>query len=165
MQAIAKLIKKFPFDAISANPDRVWGKVLKTDAGCWNWQGRIQVDGYGQMSAGNAEILAHRAAYFLANGMLPNGLCIMHKCDNPRCCNPDHLIAGTHAQNMADMRLKGRRKGICLGNKNGRAKLNPDTVKKIRDERAAGLRLIDLSKKFSVGVSTVSRVCRMENWK
>lgn len=158
------LIKR-PWETLRAHPERVWGRVDRAGDGCWSWLGRLSKHGYGQISVGNAEVLAHRAAYFLAGGRLEPGMCVMHTCDNPKCCNPDHLVAGTHAQNMADMRVKGRRKGINSGEKNGRAKLDPEAAKQIRCRRESGAKLIDLSKQFSVGISTISRVCRMENWK
>jgi hypothetical protein len=146
------------------NPDWFWGRVERGLA-CWPWTGGVNRFGYGQAKKGGKSFLAHRAAYLLANNymFLPDN--ILHKCDNPLCCNPDHLIAGTHAENMADMKAKGRRKGIAAGVFNGRAKLNPETCEQIRKERASGAMLKDLAPKYNVALSTISRVCRGENWK
>lgn len=68
------------------------------------------------------------------------------------------------AENMADMKNKGRRKGINNGDKNGRSKLNQSLADEIRNLKHHGLKLKELAIKFDVGISTISRVCRKENW-
>lgn len=163
MNKIAASLVKKPLEMLSQNPSRLWSMV-EVSNGCWEWKGRINKFGYGQISIGNTEFLAHRAAYFLSNGKLDTELCVMHTCDNPKCCNPSHLKAGTHAENMADMKAKGRRKGITTGDKNGRSKLNKLAAEKIRELKSSGAKLKDIAIQFGVGISTVSRVCRKENW-
>lgn len=145
------------------NPRLVWDRVGKEGA-CWPWQGHRNADGYGDFTAGGASVLAHRAAYFIAAGYLCMNDCIRHTCDNPACCNPAHLVAGTHAENMADMKAKGRRKGVGTGQNNGRAKLTRREVEDIRAERVGGLTLRALASRYGVGMSTISRVVRRENW-
>lgn len=81
--------------------------------GCWVWLGRLNDDGYGNISVRVSRgtkrtTKVHRLAWELANGPIPDGLCVCHRCDNPSCVRPDHLFLGTHDENMRDMRKKGR---------------------------------------------------------
>ena len=81
--------------------------------GCWLYTGFKKWDGYGWLarSDGGAKyryVTAHRYAWILTHGQPPEGMSIMHNCDVPACCNPEHLRLGTHAENMADMKAKGR---------------------------------------------------------
>lgn len=158
----ALLVKK-PWEVLLSNPIRLWGRVDEKE-GCWPWMGRLNKYGYGQLSAGNTEVLAHRAAYFLSNPEMDHSLCVMHSCDNPKCCNPAHLSLGTHSENMGDMRVKGRRKNVNTKEGNGRAKLSMDAAETIRFMRNSGFQLKQIAEKFSVGTSTISRVCKRENW-
>lgn len=86
-----------------------WAKVIKT-SGCWERVGPHNGRGYTkfQVSKGRRGVYAHRYSYEIANGPIPEGLFVMHSCDNPPCVRPDHLSVGTHADNMRDMREKGR---------------------------------------------------------
>lgn len=88
--------------------DRFWAKVNRGDD-CWEWAGgRNQGTGYGFFSVRSRTIGAHRAAWEVANGPIPAGIDVLHRCDNPPCVRPDHLFLGTHRDNMRDMRAKGR---------------------------------------------------------
>lgn len=91
--------------------DRFWAKVCRGD-GCWEWQGYRMPKGYGQVGIGHSGlILAHRLAWELTHGPVPTDLFVLHHCDNPPCCNPDHLWLGTKADNNRDMAQKGRHRG------------------------------------------------------
>ena len=87
--------------------ERFWGKVDKTD-GCWLWTAGTNINGYGRLSVNRIAILAHRYSWALHNGEIPKGMCVMHKCDNPPCVNPDHLEMGSQQDNLKDMLSKGR---------------------------------------------------------
>jgi|688.fasta_scaffold1124452_1 hypothetical protein len=91
-----------------------WDKVLKTET-CWEWQGSLNIKGYGKFHARNKNnkiYATHRLSWILNNGEIIDNLHVLHKCDNRKCCNPDHLFLGTHRDNMDDMVNKGRSNGF-----------------------------------------------------
>ena len=92
---------------------RFWRKVAKHSSGCWLWYGARNGNGYGVCGAGGLKWLAHRVAWELSCGPIPeggdyHGTCVLHRCDVPLCVNPDHLFLGTQADNMRDKAEKGR---------------------------------------------------------
>ena len=89
---------------------RFWGSVDKTSGKdeCWPFLGFIKWDGYGWVRRANKNIAAHRYAWALTHGTIADGKHVLHICDYPRCCNPTHMRLGTHGDNMADMKAKGR---------------------------------------------------------
>jgi hypothetical protein len=88
--------------------DRFWTKVQKSD-GCWQWTAYRDPMGYGRFRLNGEARLAHRVSWEMHNGSIsPEDLCVLHKCDNPSCVNPDHLFLGDRIANVADMVAKGR---------------------------------------------------------
>lgn len=91
----------------SSVEERFWAKVDKTPE-CWNWTGGCNDRGYGTFANGHGHQLAHRYAYEISSGSIPDGVFVLHRCDNRRCVNPSHLWLGTAQDNTADMIAKGR---------------------------------------------------------
>lgn len=102
--------------------DLFWKYVNKTD-GCWEWTGYLTEKGYGRLNRNNVVIYAHRYAYELEVELIPDGLFLCHKCDNPACVRPSHMFVGTQADNMMDSARKGRHHN---------QKLTPEIVREIR---------------------------------
>jgi hypothetical protein len=142
--------------------DRFWSKVDKSGGqdACWPWTRKPNTGGYGQFSIGRGKnIRVNRAAFLFSGGPIPEGLHVLHKCDNPMCCNPKHLFVGTHADNMAD-RSKKNRQARLLGEKNPYAKLSNKQVFALKMLRSCGWRQTILATFFSVSQRHVSRICR-----
>lgn len=91
-----------------APQDRFWEKVAKGD-GCWLWTASTRKNGYGWFGGLDiSETFAHRCSWIYTFGAIPDGLCVLHRCDNPPCVRPDHLFLGTQYDNIKDMISKGR---------------------------------------------------------
>jgi len=163
------------------------------DNECWEWQGARIHFGYGAFKLRGKSVKAHRVAWELANGPIPSGLFVCHRCDNPPCCNPNHLFLGTHADNTADMVAKGRAvagdrhhsvvhpeclargnrhwtrtrpQNLRRGASHPRAKLSEDDVRAIRATYAlGGVRQVDLADKYGVPQTAISQVIRRATWK
>jgi hypothetical protein len=151
---------------------RFWLKVEVPAGftGCWLWTGALTRSGYGRMAVneyGEPKRLAqaHRVAWELFNGSIPEGLNVLHQCDTPPCVNPGHLFLGTQADNVADMVTKGRHgHGRVVGEEHPRAKLSAAQVAEIRVRHAAGETGRILAREFGVGDSQMSRIVRGQSW-
>jgi hypothetical protein len=107
---------------------RFWGKVQRGEE-CWMWTGHRDRQGYGRIHDGShdgAMLLAHRVSWELANGPIPDGMCVLHSCDNPGCVRPSHLHLGTVADNQSEMATRHRgiqsRSGLPYGARRSRTK-------------------------------------------
>jgi len=87
--------------------ERFLAKIRKETSGCWVWQAAYDAAGYGRFWLGRRMQPTSQAAYRLFVGEIPQGLCVLHTCNNKGCCNPAHLRLGTHAENMADLAVAG----------------------------------------------------------
>lgn len=138
---------------------RFWSKVaVGSPNECWEWKGYLTEAGYGQIKIDGQAKSCHRTAVEALGVRLGPDDVVMHTCDNPPCCNPRHLVVGTHAQNVADRVAKHR---SARGAANGRALLTEEQVRSIKkDDR----RLVDVAKDYGVSVSTISLIRRGKNW-
>lgn len=145
--------------------DRLWAKVEKTDT-CWLWTGALQ-QGYGRMfyaAADRHPRLAHRVAWELTHGPIPDGMFILHHCDNPRCVRPDHLFLGSQLDNMRDRSAKGRAARL-RGELQGGAKLTWEKARQIRILYATGdITQDQLATRFNVGPTAIYDVLRNHTW-
>ena len=91
--------------------ERIEQHINRT-AGCWEWQGSKRGHGYGRIKVNGRTYPAHRFLWELTNGLVPAGMLVLHKCDNPPCVRPDHLYLGTSADNTRDMVVRGRQRNI-----------------------------------------------------
>ena len=153
-----------------------WSKVDKTD-GCWVWTGaksKVKVvngvekgsAGYGVLKVNGKYYSAHRRSYEIANGTIPEGMMVLHKCDNRACVNPDHLYLGTQADNMRDMVARERRKGSGTGERNGRSKISQVQANEIRAIYAAAkMSQIKIGKLYGVSQFAISAIVRNKRYK
>jgi HNH endonuclease len=144
--------------------DRFWRFVAKTEPNsCWPWL-KGTLNGYGRFNFNDTRMLAHRYAWTITHGPIPDGLDVLHACDNPPCCNPAHLFLGTHQDNMADMMQKGRHR-TGHGERNANTKFTDDVIRLIRAESARGISRRQLARQLKVHHSTINRIVSRQVWK
>ena len=128
--------------------ERFWQKVDSTggENACWPWNGARDSCGYGGVSINYKNHGAHRISFVLSSGVIPRGLCILHRCDNPPCCNPAHLFTGTHYENTIDKIKKGR----AVRQPRIIRKLSDEDVREIRRRRASGENCSSIASSFGI---------------
>ena len=129
-------------------------KVDRRSSDCWDWLASEDRDGYGRFWDGEKHVRAHRFAWTLFRGPIPEGKQVLHECDNPPCVNPDHLFLGTNTDNIKDMMQKGRHA----------AKLNPVKVREIRDRAAGGETHKSISIDVGVSRPLITEVVNRKLW-
>lgn len=157
-----------------STPVDFWAKVTKRKGACWVWKGALTRDGYGQVMYHGRGRGAHRLAWELTNGPVPDGKYVLHHCDNPPCINPEHLWVGTQKDNMLDCATKDRtgRGGWAHGNRKtkngirrGGVKLSKDDIFKIREMLASGkFSLAQIGKKFDTVQSHIYQIKTGKCW-
>lgn len=142
---------------------RLWSRVDKsTPNGCWEWQGKRSQSGYGRIMYGNKETSVHRVVWELVNGPIADGVVICHQCDNPSCCNPDHLFEGTQQDNLLNMRSKQRH---AFGSRHGQTKLTESDVVEIRRRHSAGeVSQQELAQEYRVAQYTIYAIVHRKTW-
>ncbi len=142
---------------------RFWENVQKTN-GCWIWTSGTVAYGYGNLCINGKMQRTHRYSWELHNGPIPDGLFVLHKCDNPLCVNPAHLFLGTHQDNMDDKMSKGRHVSL-RGSSHGNAKLDESDVIEIRRRyTSTGITQAELGREYGVDRTTISLIVRRKKW-
>lgn len=166
---------------------RFWTKVNVSEQ-CWEWMGGANARGYGQLKVEGRMRLAHRVAWDLASGPIPQGIDVLHHCDNPPCVRVSHLFLGTQRDNARDMVAKGRGltpeqqaaitrpRGddhwsrrhpelVRRGEHHHKAKMNAAKVRELRALSAGGATLRQVAEQFGIGTSNASYIVRRETWR
>jgi hypothetical protein len=141
---------------------RFWEKVDKTE-NCWNWVASCLKFGHGHFRVGKRVILAHRYSYELHIGPIPKDMCVLHKCDNPKCVNPDHLFLGTRINNIEDMDVKNRRI-VLKGEKIGTSKLTEKEVSLIKGLLKTNAPRKGIADYFGVSLQAIEAIQSGRNW-
>jgi hypothetical protein len=172
---------------------RFWDKVrMGLPDECWEWRASTNSYGYGKFGIVGRVLGAHRIAWELSHGPVPEGQCVLHRCDNPPCCNPAHLFLGTQADNMRDCKAKGRnphgeRHGSHLhperrargersgaytmpdrrvrGEANGQSKIEADDVCAILALWHGGMLQGDIGERFGICQQEVSNIVSGKAWR
>lgn len=134
------------------------------NSGCWLWLRQVSNFGYGMVSTHNGSKFAHRMSYEVFVGPIPEGMSVLHKCDQPACMNPDHLFLGTDADNIADMIKKGRGRLQTDPESSPRRKLNREQVLYIRSQAGKKTQQ-QLAEELGVVHGHVGRIQRGVSWR
>lgn len=137
--------------------EKLWSSVDRSGGvdSCWNWQRSTTSKGYGVTYVKGKQVLAHRLALNVSGVSIPDGMYALHRCDNPRCCNPAHLFLGTKAENNADMHRKMRH---SFGERHKRSKLTSAQVEEIKAARTSGKTQREVAAMFGIGQTQVWRI-------
>lgn len=145
---------------------RFWQRVIKSQEpnGCWLWNGALFRDsGYGQFTLGNHPVRTHRLSWVIHFGPIPDGMCVLHRCDCRLCVRPDHIWLGTQRQNVDDMLAKGR---SLIGERNHKAKVTARQVIEIRSLFHSGsFTQQSLADQFGLKQPQISSIVLHKSWR
>lgn len=157
---------------------KIFSRFTLTDRGCWEWNCSKDGCGYGTMRIGENTFRAHRIMWTIVNGEIPQGVYVLHRCDNPSCIRPDHLWLGTQLENIQDMHKKGRAKK-ATGSENGSvvhiermprginhymARVTPEHRDKILSMRGNRATLKQIADTVGLSLPTVHRISTGAHW-
>jgi hypothetical protein len=138
------------------------GSIPEPMSGCWLWEGRTFVDGYGSLKWGGKRrnFYAHRFSWEAHKGAIPDNLCMLHECDNPACVHPEHLFLGDRLANNRDRDAKGRKVQV-RGSGHGMAKLTEDQARTIQASKLSGP---ELTRLYGISKAQVSAIRTGKAW-
>lgn len=141
-----------------------WGRVDKSGGpdACWPFTGVCFSTGYGAFSSHAGNVGAHRFAYEATFGEIPEGSVVMHRCDNPPCCNPAHLVAGSQGDNVRDAVSKLR---FSLGSRNYSSKYKEEQIREVKKMLRSGVKQIETSRRLGVSYAVVHGVASGRAWR
>lgn len=147
--------------------ERFYEKVLflTYDRGCWIWIGAYTRDGYGRIGLGGRAgrgVASHIASWIIHKGDVPEGMWVLHNCDNRGCCNPNHLCLGTRLDNARHAVERGR---MAVGERQAASKLKNHQIPEIRSLCDSGVSQREVAKLFSCHQVTVSKIYQRKAWR
>ena len=143
--------------------ERITERVIINENGCWEWTGASIPAGYGFIASNRKMYYTHRVAYELWNGPIGEKMSVCHRCDNPCCCNPEHLFVGTAQDNALDMVRKGRCKNK-KGEEHWNAIMTVEKVIEIKRLIKQGIRGNEIAKMFGVSQQVISAIKLGKCW-
>lgn len=165
---MAKAPLTIPF-LTEKDKERFFSKIRVVESGCHEWQACIEKGGYARTKILDSSdkkrgYFVHRVALFLATGEQPADKHVCHTCDNPKCCNPEHLFFGTRSDNMRDMLAKGRG-NKAKGERNCFAKLTAEVVTNVRGDFANKVPVKEIVEKHGIGRSNIYMILNRQTWR
>ncbi|MFZ3166397.1 MAG: HNH endonuclease [Candidatus Methanoperedens sp.] len=143
---------------INKHPECVWNIWI-----CWEWKG-YTTNGYGRIHINGIPYLSHRVVWESIYGSIPLNMCVLHSCDNPKCCNPSHLFLGTVKDNNSDKENKGRGKHP-VGEQHGRSKLTEKQVGEIRKLYSTkNYTQETIRKKYGISKGSIYYILKNREW-
>lgn len=143
--------------------EKCYEKNIIRKEGCWDWKKKSnRSNPYIEAKRGGSKIPIHRFSWIKMNGSIPDGMCVLHICDNPRCSRPEHLFLGSNDDNIRDMIKKGRN---AKGSKHGCAKLNEEKVIEIKKLLSIGVTCSRIAKEYEMSSSTIKRIKNGKLWR